>query len=163
MKLSTLARSTPRETAAWTLATWLGSGLSPRAPGTVGSFCTLPLAALGLGLGPTFLFLTAAVLFIAGVWATGIVLRSQSNSDPGFVVIDETVGQLLTFVLVASGGFSWYYLICGFALFRFFDIAKVWPASYFDGQVHTAFGVMMDDVIAGMYAALVLFGFSFLF
>jgi phosphatidylglycerophosphatase A len=100
-------------------------------------------------------------LFLIGWWATNVILVSQKKNDPGFVVIDETVGQTLTFVLVASLGFSWYTLICGFALFRFFDIVKIWPASYFDKSVHNAFGVLMDDVIAGIYAAIVLYGIMF--
>ena len=90
-----------------------------------------------------------------------MILRTQSSSDPGFVVIDETVGQTLTFIFVAGMDFSWVMVLLGFALFRFFDIVKIWPASYFDSSVHNAFGVMMDDVIAGLYAGIVLYGIMF--
>ena len=146
---------------AWLIATWFGSGFAKKAPGTIGSLCSLPLAFIGCLYGPKALLGTAVVLFLLGWWATKVILISQKKTDPGFVVIDETVGQTLTFVLVASIGFSWYTLICGFALFRFFDIVKIWPASYFDKSVHNAFGVMMDDVIAGIYAAIVLYGIMF--
>ena len=150
-----------RDKFAWLIATWFGSGFAKKAPGTIGSLCSLPLAFIGYFCGVKALLGTALILFLLGWWATKIVLSSQEKSDPGFVVIDETVGQTLTFVLVASLGFSWYTLICGFALFRFFDIVKIWPASYFDKSVHNAFGVMMDDVIAGIYAAIVLYGIMF--
>ena len=162
MKLSMLMRSSRRETIAWILATWFGSGCAPKAPGTVGSFCSLPLVLIGIWAGPFALLTAVVALFLIGWWSVRVVLKTQACQDPGFVVIDETVGQSLTFVLVASSSIPWYILVCGFILFRFFDIVKFWPASFFDRSVHGAFGVMMDDVIAGLYAAAVLYGISFL-
>ncbi len=162
MKMSSLMRSSRQETMAWVLATWFGSGCAPKAPGTVGSLCSLPLVLIGVWGGSFALLAVTAVLFLVGWWAVRVVLKTQACQDPGFVVIDETVGQSLTFVLVASFPISWYILVCGFILFRFFDIVKFWPASFFDRSVHGAFGVMMDDVIAGLYAAAVLYGISFL-
>lgn len=140
------------------IATWFKSGLSPKAPGTVGSLCSLPLAwflihywgSLGVGIGAIFLFLV-------GWWATHIVLKDKSNgTDPGFVVIDETVGQLLSFIFVAHLPLDISTYILGFAFFRFFDIIKPWPVSFFDKKIHSAFGVMTDDVCAGLYAAVLL-------
>lgn len=146
------------------IATWFKSGLSPKAPGTVGSLATLPLAWILISLYGTIGVLVGAVLvFIVGLKATRIVLKSEKgNTDPGFVVIDEVVGQLLSFALVAHLPQNIYIYVLGFAFFRFFDIIKVWPASYFDKKVHTAFGVMMDDVVAGIYAAILL-GLTYLF
>lgn len=142
---------------AYLITTWFKSGLSPKAPGTMGSLATLPLAWILISLYGTIGVLVGAVLiFIVGQKATRIVLKHSKNSDPGFVVIDEVVGQLLTFLFVAHLHQNVCFYILGFAFFRFFDIIKVWPASYFDKKVHTAFGVMMDDVVAGLYGAILL-------
>ena len=162
MKLSALKRHNMTETIAWIWATWFGAGCSPKMPGTVGSFFSLPLALIGCFYGVHGILISCFILFFIGWWATGIVLRSQKEQDPGFVVIDETVGQTITFILVASTELSLGLVLCGFIFFRLFDIIKIWPASYFDRSVHNAFGVMMDDVIAGIYAALSLYGISFL-
>lgn len=139
------------------IATWFFSGKSPICPGTVGSFCTLPLVFAIYSYGIIGILLTAFICFILGLFATKQILKTQDNPDPGFVVIDEVVGQTLTFVGVAHlFTLSWSMLLVGFLLFRFFDIVKIWPASYFDKKVHSAFGVMMDDVVAGLFAAAVL-------
>ena len=162
MNITALKRKTISETLAWIIATWFGSGCSPKAPGTVGSLCSLPLVLVGVLWGTRIYLILLSVLFLVGWWATQRVLQSQKDLDPGFVVIDETVGQGVTFALVVGGGFSWIYLLCGFALFRLFDIIKIWPASYFDGAVHNAFGVMADDVAAGIYAGLILYAITFI-
>ena len=162
MKINSLKRRTFSETIGWVIATWFGSGCAPKAPGTVGSFCSLPLLLVGLLGGQQTLLITVGILFLVGWWATAVVLRTQTAQDPGFVVIDETVGQTLTFLLVVGQPMNWIIPVAGFLLFRFFDIIKLWPASFFDKQVHSAFGVMMDDVIAGLYAALILYGLTFI-
>ena len=161
MKFSELKRKSIKETIAWFLATWWGSGCASKAPGTVGSLCSLPLVLIGIFWGTELMSCVIALLFLLGWWAVGEVLKTQGAKDPGFVVIDETVGQLLSFVLVFQVSWTWYTPILGFVLFRFFDIVKLWPASYFDRSVHNAFGVMMDDVIAGIYAAIILYGSTF--
>ena len=140
------------------LATWFGSGLSPKAPGTMGSFCSLPLVWLASFYGFWGVLIASVLIFFVGWYTTDVVLKTQKKHDPGYVVIDETVGQTLTFLWVATTGMSWYIYLIGFGLFRFFDIVKIWPASYFDKKVENAFGVMTDDVVAGLYASLVLFG-----
>ncbi len=162
MKLLMLKRDSWKETIAWVIATWFGSGCAPKAPGTIGSLFSLPLVLIGVWAGPFAMLTTIILLFFIGWWAAHIVLKTQSKQDPGFVVIDETIGQSLTFVLVSSFPLSWYIVVLGFVLFRFFDIIKFWPASFFDRSLHNAFGVMMDDVVAGVYAAAVLYGISFL-
>lgn len=143
---------------AYFIATWLGTGRFPKAPGTVGSLCSLPLAwGLATYGGTCGILIGSLFIFLIGWWATHIVLKDKKNgSDPGFVVIDETVGQALTFVFIAHLPISIWLYIFGFAFFRFFDILKPWPVSYFDKKVHSAFGVMTDDVCAGLYAGLLL-------
>ncbi len=145
---------------AYMFATWFHIGSMPVAPGTWGSLFALPLAYFCIYWGGGWWLLTAAVLvFLLGVWATRIVLTYTTNKDPSFVVIDEVVGQMLVFLGVGNILHlhldRWYFL-AGFALFRFFDIVKIWPASYYDQHVHSAFGVMMDDVVAGLYGAICL-------
>lgn len=140
---------------AYLIATWFKSGLSPKAPGTVGSLATLPLAfvmiyfygTLGIGIA-------AILIFILGLKATQIVLKdSVDDQDPGFVVVDETVGQLLAFLFVAHLPLNLWAYIFGFTFFRIFDIIKKGPVGYFDRNFHGAFGVMFDDVVAGLMAA----------
>lgn len=142
------------------IATYCGLGLSPKAPGTVGSAGTLPLAALLAYFSGIYGILVAAVLvFIIGVVSTDTVIRNQEDKDPGKVVIDEVAGQLLAFVFVADDLYRnmnlWWIYLAGFAAFRFFDICKMGPVKYFDSKVKNAYGVMLDDVCAGLMAAVV--------
>lgn len=144
------------------VAMFFFSGKSKFAPGTAGSLATLPLVYLVYPYGVKGIVLSAIICYILGIIATKDVLKRTGKQDPGFVVIDETVGQILSFVFVATiAQFSWINLLLGFLLFRLFDIVKIWPCSYFDKKVHNAFGVMTDDVIAGLYAAIFLFFINF--
>ncbi|MDD4556412.1 MAG: phosphatidylglycerophosphatase A [Alphaproteobacteria bacterium] len=142
------------------IATWFGSGLSPKAPGTAGSLATMPLAIL-LCYWTAFsgVMFVSLLFFAVGVWATHIVIQEANDKDPAKVVIDETVGQLLTFSLVTpylhlNLTYWWIYPL-GFLLFRFFDIKKMGLVKHFDKR-HDAWGVMLDDVIAGINASIVL-------
>ena len=147
-------------------ATYFGLGLSPKAPGTMGSLGTLPLAyALIYYGGFQALIVAAVIIFVLGVPATQLVIKETGVADPQKVVIDETVGQLLSFSIVAYvdiealiGWQSMFYYVIGFVLFRFFDIKKMGPVKYFDSKVLNAYGVMLDDVCAGIFAAFVLWG-----
>ena len=140
------------------IATFLGLGYSPKAPGTVGSLATLPIAYV-LSLYGNWQVLLAVILgiYVVGVLSTREVLKYTSH-DPSFVVIDEVVGQLLSFISITKlfplNNVCW--LLGGFVAFRFFDILKPWPVSYFDKKWKNASGVMMDDVAAGIYAACIL-------
>lgn len=137
------------------IATFFYSGKSKFAPGTVGSFCSLPLVMIAYPFGWFGMWLTTIFVYVLGLWATRNVLKTSEDKDPGCVVIDETAGQLMTFIfVVAICPFSWINLFLGFALFRLFDIVKIWPCSFFDKKIVGAFGVMSDDVFAGFYAAL---------
>ena len=141
---------------AYICATWFGSGRVRFMPGTVGSFVTLPFVALVTLIGGIWgVIAFALVFYFIGVYSVRYVLQ-ENEHDPGFVVIDEVVGQSLTFVFVSTVMPSLWMFLIGFVAFRFFDIVKVWPACYFDKKVQNASGVMLDDVVAGLYASLVL-------
>jgi phosphatidylglycerophosphatase A len=136
------------------VATWFGAGLSPRAPGTVGSLFSLVL------WGPLVMLeapwwaraVAAVVVFVVGVAASAVVVKSRGE-DPQVVVIDEVAGMGVTLLLAAP---SYTLLVLGFACFRLFDIWKPWPVSWADQQVGGGLGVMLDDVIAGVYAFMLL-------
>lgn len=140
---------------AYLIVTWFKSGLSPKAPGTMGSLATLPLAFVMIYFyGTLGIAVSAVLIFILGLKATQIVLKdSIDDQDPGFVVVDETVGQLLAFLFVAHLPINLWAYIFGFAFFRIFDIIKKGPVGYCDKNFHGAFGVMFDDVVAGLMAA----------
>jgi phosphatidylglycerophosphatase A len=146
------------------IATFFYVGLLPKAPGTWGSLAALPFAVIlhALGSFPALLLATVFV-FLIGWWATVQETSGKKNHDPGEIVIDEVAGQWIT--LFPLSGMLWYHeipifilpwpgLIAGFILFRIFDIYKPWPVSWADRQ-ETAFGVMLDDVLAGLMAAIV--------
>jgi phosphatidylglycerophosphatase A len=141
--------------AGW-IATGFGSGLSPAAPGTVGSLAALlPWLALRELTWPAYL--TVLVFsFALGVWACAWVVRALRIEDPGFVVWDEFVGQWIALMPLLWRSDSAVWIFAGFILFRIFDIAKPWPVSWADRNVKGGFGIMFDDVIAGIYAALAL-------
>ena len=137
------------------IATYFGLGLSPKAPGTVGSIGTIPLAfVLAYFFGIYGIIVAAIPIAIIGIYATDVLIRNSEDKDPGKVVVDEVVGQLLAFVFVADalkGNLNdWWLYLVGLAAFRFFDICKMGPVKWFDSKVKNAFGVMMDDVCAGL-------------
>ena len=132
------------------LATWFGVGLLPKAPGTWGSLAALPFAwVIAMLAGAPGLLLAALLVFLLGCWAAGTVARAGDVQDPGAIVIDEVAGQWL--VLAAAPRDLLAYA-AGFILFRIADIAKPWPASWADRKVHGGFGIMLDDVLAALYA-----------
>lgn len=136
------------------LATWFGTGLLPWAPGTWGSLAALPLAwALGLAGGAWALLAAAAVIALVGWWASAVYLRRSEVDDPGEIVIDEVAAQLV--VLAPTAGEP-ILLLVGFAVFRFFDIAKPWPASWADRKLGGGLGVMADDLFAALYGAAIM-------
>lgn len=133
------------------LATWFGSGLLPKAPGTWGSLAALPFAwGLGLAGGWPLLLAGSLVCFVVGWWAVAVYVRRTGADDPSEVVIDEVAGQWL--VLAAAPPEPLFYMT-GFALFRLLDITKPWPAGWADRHVHGGIGVMLDDMLAAVYGA----------
>ena len=141
--------------AGW-IASGFGSGLSPFASGTVGSAAALiPWLALRELDWPLYLG-ALALAFAVGVWASGVVIAKLRVEDPGVVVWDEFVGQWITLLPLVVAPRGWVWIAAGFVLFRVFDVWKPWPASWADRSVKGGLGAMLDDVIAGAYAALAL-------
>jgi phosphatidylglycerophosphatase A len=142
---------TPPERLRVWVATGLGAGWVPRAPGTAGSLVGLGLGALLARAGGTPALLGGlAVVVAAGLWAAADAERLFGAHDPAPVVVDEVAGQMLALVLVAPSAVS---LAASFLLFRLFDIAKPWPARRLEG-LGGASGIMADDLLAGAYASL---------
>lgn len=133
------------------LATGFGSGLSPRAPGTVGTAVAL-LPWWFLQALPWWQYaLALAVAFAIGVWAADWVIRETGVQDPGLVVWDEFVGVWITLAATAADP-AW--MLVGFAVFRVFDIWKPWPIGAIDERVGGGFGAMLDDALAGVFGLL---------
>ena len=131
------------------LAFGLGSGLAPKAPGTFGTLAAVPFYWL-LAMLPLWAYGLAVVMAaIAGVWICGESSRRLGVHDHGGIVWDEFVGLWITLFATPQG---WLWLIVGFALFRLFDIWKPWPIRMADRQVSGGFGIMLDDILAGLYA-----------
>ena len=138
------------------LATWFGSGLLRKAPGTFGSLAALPFAALILWAGGSLALLAAAAaVFGLGLAVSGRYARAGGDPDPGAVVIDEVAGQWLTLVPLCLSVESF---VLGFLLFRFFDITKIWPANWAQRVIPGGWGIMLDDVIAAVWSAALLYG-----
>lgn len=147
----------PRAWLAGPIATCAGLGAIPGAPGTAGSLASLGLAALlveqlGWGAGH-FAFLTVAALPPA-IWAAHEIEAASGEKDPRRIVVDEVVGQWTALVGVTV--FNWKSWLAAFLLFRLFDIWKPFPVRRLEG-LPGGFGIVADDVAAGLYAALVLF------
>ena len=141
--------------AGW-IACGFGSGLSPVAPGTVGSAVAL-LPWLGLReLAWPWYALALIAAFALGVWASNIAIARLRIADPGCIVWDEFVGQWIALAPLLWFAHDWRSVLGGFALFRLFDIWKPWPVSWADRTVKGGIGVMLDDALAGLGAALLL-------
>jgi len=135
------------------LALGFGSGLVPKAPGTAGTVVAIPLYLLVQPLAwPQYLALTA-LLFVAGIAICAHTAARLGVHDHPGIVWDEIVGYLVTMILAPAG---WLWIVTGFVLFRFFDVLKPWPIRWFDRYVHGGFGIMLDDLLAGLFAAGVL-------
>jgi phosphatidylglycerophosphatase A len=129
-----------------------GLGLAPKAPGTFGTLLGIPL----LFLMPTnlvaYLFVVV-VLFALGVWCCHVCAKNLGVHDHPGIVWDEVVGYLITMIAVPK---TLLWVVVGFILFRFFDILKPWPISWIDKQVHGGLGIMLDDVLAAVFALIVI-------
>jgi phosphatidylglycerophosphatase A len=142
---------------AYLISTWFGCGYSPRAPGTAGSLAAVAIA-IALheyaGFGPGAFALLAAGLFLPAVWAAGVTAVHSGRKDPQIVVVDEVIGQWIAFAGATS--YNWKSYLAVFALFRLFDIFKPPPVRQLEA-VPGGWGINLDDVMAGVYGALVLF------
>ena len=147
----------PRDRVAYLLATGFGAGLAPTAPGTVGALEAVAVFGLLVAAGFSSLVLLLALLaldlisFFLGVWASSRTCDLTHCEDPGQIVIDEVNGQLIALTPLAVSP-SWPGAVMAFLLFRLFDITKPYPINRLE-QWHGGLGVMADDALAGIYAA----------
>lgn len=144
-----------RPVAAVWIATCLGAGYTPLVPGSAGSAVGVGLAAAiaHLPLARPWRVLSVAVAALTlgtlGIWAAGKAEKFFGHKDPGQVVIDEVVGQMLTFLALPDASGKW--LLAGFLLFRTFDVLKPFPARRAE-HAPGGWGIMLDDVVAGAYS-----------
>jgi len=138
------------------VSTWFYTGLFPIATGTMGSIVALPFAWLIIEYAGKFGLANATlIVFVIGLWSSREYMNETIKTDPGEVVVDEVVGQWLVCLLIIDNNHIGQYILALLA-FRIFDIMKPWPVSHFDKR-HDAYGVMMDDVAAGILGAAVLY------
>ncbi len=130
-----------------------GSGLAPKAPGTFGTLAAVPVYVL-LAQFELWIFLSVtALISVVGIYLCGYTSKTLGVHDHSGIVIDEIAGYLITMIAVP---FHWKWMIAGFVLFRFFDILKPWPISWLDKKVSGGFGIMIDDVLAGVFSLICL-------
>ncbi len=135
------------------LATGLYSGKIPFAPGTWGSAFALIPWYFCRGLSLVNYLIVLAVIFVVGFLTSGSAEKIFDRPDPGCIVIDEILGMFITLTLAPNHPAAW---LLGFVLFRIFDVLKPFPVSWFDTHLHGGIGIMMDDVMAGIYALICL-------
>lgn len=148
------------------LATWFGSGLAKKAPGTFGTLAALPFAwVMQRYLGMEFLIAATVCACVGGVWVCNEYLRVTGkgrDADPKEVVIDEVAGMWLVLCLMPLNymevAFEWMPVsyVGGFLFFRLFDIWKPWPVSLADRKIKGGLGIMVDDFLASVYAVMAL-------
>ena len=146
--------------------TFFGIGKIKKIPGTFASLATTLLLFFLfhiLNVSPNIILFAVIIIFLISLYAVNIFIKDLSNKDPKEVVIDEVIGQSIPLYLYEvshnipkdfNDALKFYLII--FILFRFFDTAKPFPVNYFDKNFKNSFGVIMDDVVAGLYIVLVL-------
>jgi phosphatidylglycerophosphatase A len=139
------------------LAFGFGSGLAKKAPGTMGTLAAIPVYWLFAQTNLYVYSLLTLIVTVAGIWICGIAAKKLDEHDFGGIVWDEIAGYLITLWLVP---FTWQAVALGFILFRVFDIFKPWPIKWIDRQVHGGLGIMLDDVLAGIFAGGALLAFE---
>ena len=140
------------------LALGFGSGLAPKAPGTFGTLAAIPLYLLFFHYSLPAQLLIILIAFLIGIYLCQATADALGVHDHPAIVWDEFVGFWLTMLALPlmQSPLEWHWLAIGFVLFRFFDIVKPWPIRVVDRKVHGGFGIMFDDVLAGLYAGGVL-------
>lgn len=133
------------------LATGFGSGLAPFSPGTFGTLAAVPIYLMFVYAPNWSFWLFTVLTCLVGPYICGKAADDIGVHDHKAIVWDEFAGFFITMCFVP---FSWTALVLGFVLFRFFDIVKPWPISYLDKHVHGGLGIMIDDIIAGIFAAI---------
>ena len=133
------------------LSVGFGSGLAPKAPGTFGTIAALPFWYVLQFLPPAYYVVVLILAFILGVYLCGATADALGVHDHGGIVWDEFVGYWITMFMAPAG---WFWVLLGFGLFRLLDIVKPWPISWVDKELKGGLGIMLDDVLAGIMAAL---------
>jgi len=135
------------------LAFGFGSGLSPKAPGTIGTLAALPFWFLIAPLPLFWQMLVIIAAFFIGITLCDKTSKALNVHDHGGIVWDEFVGVWITLLFAP---FTPLGVLLSFVLFRFFDVVKPWPIKWLDKKVHGGFGIMIDDVVAGLMAGVVI-------
>jgi phosphatidylglycerophosphatase A len=135
------------------LAFGFGSGLSPYAPGTIGTLVGVVLFVACYLADPVYNLVSTAIVILGGIWIAGKSAHQLGHHDDQRIVIDEVAGYMVTMLFIPV---DWMTITAGFVLFRIFDILKPWPIRLVDRQVKGGFGIMLDDLIAGVFANIVL-------
>ena len=141
------------KTPAGFLAFGFGSGLAPVAPGTFGTLAAIPWYLLMATLSWEWYLLLTVLAFFLGIYLCERASVDMGVHDHGGIVWDEFVGFWLTMFLIPL---TWYWLLLGFLLFRFFDVIKPFPIKWLDKKVKGGFGIMIDDLLAGLFAWVIL-------
>ena len=139
--------------AALIFSSWFGIGLAPKAPGTFGTLGAVPLAVVFSHLGFLYQGMAIIVIIPLALWSSEVSSRLLGREDPQVIVIDEVAGLLLSVFLFPL---SWLSIISGFVLFRVFDILKPFPVRLIDRRIKGGLGIVLDDLMAGVYANLCL-------
>lgn len=141
----------------WFLGVGLGSGLAPKAPGTMGSLAVLLLYPLWMSIGLIPSIILIVIMSIVGIYICGRTADIMHVHDDGRIVWDEFAGQSITLLpLIYLSNLPWWWIILAFALFRLFDIWKPYPIGWADEKVSGGLGIMLDDLLAGFMALAVL-------
>jgi phosphatidylglycerophosphatase A len=135
------------------LAFGFGAGLMPRAPGTFGTLVAVPIVAFVMHFGLAVHLGFAVAASLAGIYVCGESARRLGVHDHPGIVWDEICGYTVTMLAAPS---DWYWLAAGFVLFRFFDIVKPWPIREADHRLRGGAGIMLDDILAGIFAGAIL-------
>jgi phosphatidylglycerophosphatase A len=133
---------------------FFGTGFLPFAPGTWGTLATLPfLYGIGRFNPPYFLFIPLIIIVTAiSSFIAEVVQKELKSHDPQWIVIDEVLGMTTAWLFIQNHNLL--HLSILFALFRFFDIVKIWPASFFDKKIEHGAGTILDDIVSGIYAGM---------
>ncbi len=141
-------RTLGRDPVLW-LAFGFGTGIVPKAPGTVGTLVAFPIAYFSLSLSPLWWAGIGLLLTLSGIYLCGEAARRIGVHDHGGIVWDEIAGMYAVLAFVPPTALDW---VLAFVAFRFFDIVKPWPIRDLDHRIDGGLGIMLDDLVAALYA-----------
>lgn len=137
-----------------------GSGYSPWAPGTAGTAAAIPVFYFMANLPIGVYMIAVLLMMLLGFYICGYTTRAMGKHDHSAIVWDEIVGYLITMLAIPN---TWQWMIAGFFVFRLFDVIKPWPINVIDHRIHGGVGIMLDDVLAGIYGLAVMHGLLYYF